>query len=51
MHRQDTREPCSKMIPVNEPSLGERELEYVSECVRTGWVSSSGEFIGKFEQG
>jgi perosamine synthetase len=37
------------MIPVNEPHLGERELEYVSECVRTGWVSSSGKFITEFE--
>ena len=24
------------MIPVNEPALGERELEYVTECIRTG---------------
>ena len=38
------------MIPVNEPKLGERELEYVSECVRTGWVSSAGKFIGEFEE-
>ena len=38
------------MIPVNEPLLGERELEYVSECVRTGWVSSAGRFIGEFEE-
>jgi perosamine synthetase len=38
------------MIPVNEPMLGERELEYVSECVRTGWVSSAGRFIHEFER-
>jgi perosamine synthetase len=38
------------MIPVNEPSLGERELAYVTECVRTGWVSSSGSFITEFEE-
>lgn len=38
------------MIPVNEPVLGERELEYVSECVRTGWVSSAGRFIEAFER-
>jgi len=37
------------MIPVNEPLLGERELEYVSECVRTGWISSAGRFIEEFE--
>ena len=38
------------MIPVNEPLLGERELEYISECVRTGWVSSGGRFINEFEE-
>lgn len=38
------------MIPVNEPLLGKRELEYVTECVRTGWVSSAGRFINEFEE-
>ena len=38
------------MIPVNEPLLGNRELEYVSECVRTGWISSAGRFIEEFEE-
>jgi len=38
------------MIPVNEPLLGERELDYVTECVRTGWVSSAGRFIEEFEE-
>ncbi|MBA4375979.1 MAG: aminotransferase DegT [Anaerolinea sp.] len=37
------------MIPVNEPLLGERELEYVTECIRTGWISSAGRFIEEFE--
>jgi perosamine synthetase len=37
------------MISVNEPLLGSRELEYVSECVRTGWISSAGKFIEEFE--
>lgn len=38
------------MIPVNEPLLGGRELEYVTECVRTGWISSAGRFIEEFEK-
>lgn len=38
------------MIPVNEPLLGARELEYVTECIRTGWISSAGRFIEEFEQ-
>ena len=37
-------------IPVNEPLLGDRELSYVSECVRTGWISSAGRFIEEFEE-
>ena len=39
------------MIPVNEPHLGELELEYVSDCVRSGWVSSAGKYINQFEEG
>lgn len=39
------------MIPVNEPLFGKRELEYVTECIRTGWVSSSGRYIDEFEKG
>jgi len=38
------------MIPVNEPTVGEREVEYVSECLRTGWISSAGRFLEAFEQ-
>ena len=38
------------IIPVNEPVLGERELEYVTECIRTGWISSAGRFIEAFEE-
>jgi perosamine synthetase len=37
------------MIPVNEPLIGQREMEYVTECIRTGWISSAGRFINAFE--
>lgn len=37
------------MIPVNTPLLSGNELKYVSECIKTGWVSSEGPFITKFE--
>jgi perosamine synthetase len=39
------------MIPVSEPVLGARELEYVTECLRSGWISSAGHFIDEFEAG
>lgn len=38
------------MISVNEPLLGDRELDYVTECIRTGWISSAGHFIEEFEE-
>jgi perosamine synthetase len=38
------------MIPVNEPFLGDKELEYVTECIRSGWISSEGRFISEFEE-
>jgi perosamine synthetase len=37
-------------LPVSEPSMGEKELLYVSECVLTGWVSSAGKFVTQFEE-
>ena len=38
------------MIPVSEPLLGDRELESVAACIKTGWISSSGPLIEEFEQ-
>jgi perosamine synthetase len=38
------------LIPVNEPRLDGRELEYVTECLKTGWISSAGHFLERFEQ-
>ncbi|MET0385347.1 MAG: DegT/DnrJ/EryC1/StrS family aminotransferase [Polyangiales bacterium] len=38
-------------IPVSEPDLSGNELEYVSRCIRSGWVSSVGEYVTQFEAG
>lgn len=38
------------MIPIFEPFLGGKEKEYVLDCVDTGWISSQGEYILKFEE-
>jgi perosamine synthetase len=38
------------MIPVAEPWLGEKELEYVTDCVRSGWISSIGKYVEMFEE-
>ena len=37
-------------IPVNEPLLNGNEEKYLVECIRTGWISSEGPFVTKFEQ-
>lgn len=38
------------MIPVNEPLLAKKTLAYVSDCVKSGWISSAGSYIPRFEQ-
>jgi perosamine synthetase len=41
---------AQQMIPVNEPLLGSREVEYVTDCVKSGWVSSAGHYLEQFEE-
>ncbi|MEE1945137.1 DegT/DnrJ/EryC1/StrS family aminotransferase [Pedobacter sp. KR3-3] len=36
-------------IPVNTPLLNGNELQYLTQCIETGWISSEGPFITKFE--
>ncbi|HWI40822.1 MAG TPA: DegT/DnrJ/EryC1/StrS family aminotransferase [Verrucomicrobiae bacterium] len=38
------------MIPVNEPLLDGNEKKYLNECIETGWISSEGPFVKRFEQ-
>ncbi|MDA8245008.1 MAG: DegT/DnrJ/EryC1/StrS family aminotransferase [Elusimicrobia bacterium] len=38
-------------IPVNEPLVGKKELKYVSDALKTGWISSEGEYLKAFEKG
>lgn len=38
------------MIPVNTPLLSGNEKKYLLECIETGWISSEGPFIKKFEE-
>ncbi len=38
------------MIPVNEPLLNGNEKKYLIECIDTGWISSEGPFVRKFEE-
>lgn len=40
-----------RFIPVCEPYLKGNELKYVTDAVSTGWISSNGEYVKKFEEG
>jgi len=37
------------MIPLSEPEISGNEWKYVKECLDTGWVSSAGPFVQRFE--
>ena len=37
-------------IPVNEPLLDGNEKKYLAECIDTGWISSEGPFVERFEK-
>ncbi len=39
-----------RFIPVAEPVLGEKEKQYVLECLETSWISGSGKFVDAFEE-
>lgn len=41
----------SQFIPVNTPMLDGNEKKYLAECIDTGWISSEGPFIKRFEEG
>ena len=40
----------SEFLPVAKPDLSSLEEEYVLEAVRSGWVSSIGAFVARFEE-
>jgi len=39
----------NKFIPVNTPRLSNQEKINVKKCLSTGWISSEGEYVKKFE--
>lgn len=39
-----------EFIPVCEPFLNGNELKYVDDCLKTGWISSSGKYVKAFEE-
>lgn len=39
-----------RFIPVAAPSLSNKEVKYVVDCLRSSWISSIGKYIQKFEE-
>ncbi|MBY0471639.1 LegC family aminotransferase [bacterium] len=42
--------PSQEPIPLHQPSFKGSEWTYVKECLDTGWVSSAGKFVDRFEK-
>ena len=40
----------TSFIPISQPSITEKEVAFVTDAVRSGWVSSLGPYIADFEQ-
>jgi len=39
-----------KTVLLSVPNISGNELKYVKECLDTGWISSAGSYVDKFEQ-
>ena len=39
-----------KNIGLHEPQLNEEEEKNLIDCIRSGWISSSGKYINKFKK-
>lgn len=37
-------------VPLHEPTFNEKEVVYVTDCIKTGWVSSVGSYVTSFEE-
>ena len=38
------------MIPLSVPNISGNEWKYVKDCLDTGWISSAGTYVNKFEE-
>ena len=39
----------NNFIPVNKPKIFGTEKKFINKCLKTGWISSEGPFVKKFE--
>ena len=45
------KETAAEFLPVAAPVIGDFEIECVTDAIRSGWVSSIGPYLDKFESG
>jgi perosamine synthetase len=43
--------PAPRPLALHEPRFAGREWEYLKDCLGTGWVSSVGAYVDRFERG
>ena len=46
----ELKECSGRIIPVCEPKMDGNELNYLTACITTSWVSSAGKYIEEFEE-
>jgi perosamine synthetase len=39
-----------EVVGLHEPTFNHKEVEYVTDCVKSGWVSSVGSYVNRFEE-
>ncbi len=39
-----------KLIPVSEPNISDKELQYITDAVKSSWISSNGKYLDAFEK-
>ncbi len=44
------RTNMNKLIPISQPSITQKEIDYVTDAIKSGWVSSLGKYIDEFEE-
>lgn len=49
MDNSDTYSARPNFIPIAKPDLSGNELAYLTDCIRSGWISSKGPYIERIE--
>ena len=44
------RDAPDRVVPLCAPTIVGREWQYVKDCLDTGWVSSVGAYVDRFER-